>query len=270
MKIETIEEKYFSYDIKYRSVFISDVHLGSGKTNYENLVKLLTSIEVENLFLIGDIIDFYLLNKNPFLWSNLDSSILIETLTKFKGNIFYITGNHEKVLNGINTDIKINNSRLVICRSMVYKMHNASFLLVHGDELDFTRKLPEFLVSIGYKIFNLFPNAIRINKDIKHNNHINEILVKPSFLKRALMTLFQSLFVFNVINSVKNNNKNPSQVFLDGVICGHIHQALLDKKGVKNKNKLHKYDIVYGNCGEWVDKGSFIVDSYDKLLLVKF
>ena len=65
----------------YRSVFISDVHLGTKMCQAELLLNFLKTFECDNLYLVGDLIDGWALSKN-FFWPQSHNDVIQKILRK--------------------------------------------------------------------------------------------------------------------------------------------------------------------------------------------
>ena len=120
--------------IKYRAVFISDLHLGSKHCNSDALLEFLTNINTEKLFLVGDIIDGWRLQKKWF-WPNKHNRILQKILKISKDiEVVYITGNHDEFLRALPGmsfgNISIEN------RITHLGLDGKKYLVTHGDIFD--------------------------------------------------------------------------------------------------------------------------------------
>lgn len=87
--------------MRVRTLFISDVHLGCGFSRAEDLFEFLGSLEPDNLYLVGDIIDGWKLRRN-FIWTDAASFVIRRILGMLKRgtHVYYVTGNHDEFLRG--------------------------------------------------------------------------------------------------------------------------------------------------------------------------
>jgi UDP-2,3-diacylglucosamine pyrophosphatase LpxH len=112
---------------KVEALFVSDVHLGSRGSNSNELLEVLKQYEPEYLFLVGDIIDGWLLNKRIY-WPQSNTNLIRKILSYSKNEtkVIYITGNHDEFLREYG-DISFGNIELYT--EYVYK----DIYFTHGD-----------------------------------------------------------------------------------------------------------------------------------------
>jgi UDP-2,3-diacylglucosamine pyrophosphatase LpxH len=242
-----------------RSLFISDTHLGTPYCQHEKLLCLLTSLEckggyrVQNLFLIGDILDVTCCSI-PLLVNQHRSIIKKIFRMADKGvRIVYIPGNHDAVFR---TEHNSNlNSNFIIKNKYVHVTLDGNlWLLTHGDQFDSQLNLFPFLYSLG---------------DIGY-----ELLYKLSFLVSSFRKYFNYRSDFSLAHYVKLKVKNIIQFISNfekliiqetferncqGIITGHIHKA--DLKIITSEHG----EVIYGNCGCWTEEGqeSFLIETID-------
>ena len=215
---------------KIEALFISDVHLGSKGSNANKVVDLLKEYEPEYLFLVGDIIDGWML-KRKFRWPDSHTKVIQRVLKMSrKGTkVIYITGNHDDFLRAYG-EIKFGSIEL----------HNEyiwnSTFITHGDLYDgiVQMKWLAVLGSIGYDI------AITVDRFLKRLGMKKSL---SKFLKNKVKEAvkFMTDFESELVKQAKRYN-------CDTVICGHIHQPA---------NKMID-GINYLNCGDWVENNTYI------------
>lgn len=222
--------------MKIDSLFISDVHLGSRGSNSNELIEVLKKYEPENIFIIGDFIDGWLLRRRWYWNKNFTLLIRKLILLSVKGvNIVYVTGNHDEFLREF-TPFRFNEN-IVIVDEYIWDQYYIS----HGDLYDGVVKLKWLgkLGGIGYEL------AILIDRLLK------KIGFKRSFSKWVKTTVKDAVkFVTNFENQLSFQAKQRNCV---GVICGHIHTPVI--KDVIIGDKV----IQYINCGDWIENNSYIV-----------
>ncbi len=83
---------------RFRSIFISDVHLGFRGCSADYLLDFLHSVEADTLYLVGDIVDLWSL-KRSFFWPQAHNNVIRTILGKAKAGtrVIYIPGNHDSV-----------------------------------------------------------------------------------------------------------------------------------------------------------------------------
>ena len=219
---------------KSKTLFISDVHLGSKGSNPDKLLKLLKEEKYDEIFLVGDIIDGWLLKKR-FYWTPQNTEIIRKflKLSKKGTKITYITGNHDDFLRSY-TPLDLGYIQIV--DEVIWN----DYLITPGDLYDGVVKLKWLgvLGSIGYEI------AIYIDRLLKKLGY------KKSFSKMVknkvkgavkFITDFEKQLGYQAIT------RNCS-----GVICGHIHTP--ENKIIEIQN----INIHYLNCGDWIENNSYI------------
>lgn len=234
--------------MKYRSIFISDTHLGTKYSQAKTLLKFLKENESENLYLVGDIIDGWAI-KRKFTWKQSHSDVIQKILKRArKGcNIYYITGNHDEFIRPF-VPLLLGNSLEIHNETVYIDLNNKKYLITHGDFFDMitmTKKWLAVLGDYGYD-FLLFINHIitRIYKFFK-------IQKKWSLSKYVKDNVKKSVsFISDYEDILSTHAKKHGY---DGVICGHIHKA-----EIKNID-----GIEYLNCGDWVESCTAVVETLD-------
>ena len=233
---------------KYRTLIVSDVHIGSEESNVEKLYDFLRENSADILFLNGDIIDIKYLKT---IGSDINVDCLFDILKIVKGNIIFITGNHDSDLKKYLPDHK--------------------FIIRNDfDYVDFNKK--RYFISHGHKhIFNNFvsdtPIIERFIKQIitffnhLQKVHTGHIFKKNKPIKKDLeyysLTDSSRSIVKNLLKMVsgyKNKIERLCRLLVvDGVICGHIH--LPEIKTIKGK--------IYMNSGDFVENFSALSETHD-------
>lgn len=228
---------------RYRSIWISDVHLGFRGCNAELLLDFLHTVECDYLYLVGDIIDIWQINKKPF-WPQSHSNVIRTLLGKAKHGteVIYVVGNHDELLrdyHGVQFgNIKIVN-QIVHIRADDFKL-----LVIHGDQFDGLVKFSKTLAILGSKLydwllqFNLLINFFRRKLGFPHWS-------LAAFLKSKVKNAMK--YISNFEHVVAHE---ATRLGLDGVICGHIHRAEM----------THIAEILYCNCGDWVESCTALIE----------
>ena len=229
--------------MKLRTVFISDVHLGSKGCRADLLLEFLKSVEVEYLFLVGDVFDLWAMRKG-FFWPQEHNNVVRTILGKAKGGtrVIYIPGNHDEELREFCGSVFGN---LEIHREYVHDTADGRRLLVmHGDEFDTVVKCSPWLARLGSSVYDFL---LGLNR---HVNAVRRLFGMPywslaSYLKHKAKTALQYIAGFEqaVAHAARKRG-------VDGVVCGHIHRAeITDIDGVQ-----------YCNDGDWVESCSALVE----------
>jgi len=231
----------------YRTVFVSDVHMGSSVSQCGRLVEFLKSVSVDRLCLVGDIVDMYAL-KRRFQWSQEYNSLIrrVFKMAKKGVKVVYVPGNHDGDLRGLaNMDF----AGIKIMKRYIHQTADGKRLLViHGDEFDgVLRERLMFLYECGDFSYEM---AVRVGW------LITPVLSRFFGVQWSLSKYLKS----KVKNVVKFINSYERLVMtegrhqkVDGVVTGHIHTAEL-----KTINGL-----LYANCGCWTESCEAIVEHGD-------
>lgn len=231
---------------KVKSLFISDVHLGCAHCKSKELLSFLRSIDPENLYLVGDIIDGWKM-KNKLLWTDEYTMIFKRILGMVKSGtkVYYITGNHDEFLRKFSDN---HFGHIEIVDEVIHEtISGKKLLVIHGDIFDQLTIQSPWLYYIGDKAYsfsmwlNSIYNKIRTTFGFKYFS-LSAILKKS--VKKAVN------FVNNFEHLVV---KHTLEKDCTGVICGHIHTPIIKK--IEN--------IDYYNCGDWVESCSALIENYD-------
>lgn len=236
-----------SEHIKYRSVFISDVHLGFKNADSTYLLEFIKTFECETLYLVGDIIDGWALERSKY-WPQQHNDVIQKLLRKArKGTVvYYIPGNHDEFVRQYN-EMQFGNI-MIIDQTVHTTVDGKHFLVIHGDQFDIVMRHAKWLANIGSLAYDL---------SISCNTAVNKIRrffgleywSLSNWLKYKVKSAVN--FVSEFENTLTSYAKSKGA---DGVICGHIHYA----KIVPNLN-----GVMYFNCGDWVESHTALVEHYD-------
>ena len=85
--------------MKVRSIFLSDIHLGTRGCQADRLLDFLREYESDHLFLLGDIIDFWSMGRS-IQWSQKQNTVVQKILRRARHGekVVFIPGNHDEVL----------------------------------------------------------------------------------------------------------------------------------------------------------------------------
>ena len=228
---------------RLRSVFISDVHLGSRDSRAGELLQFLASVEVDYLFLVGDIVDLWSLRKN-FYWPQQHNEVLRAILGKARegARVIYVPGNHDNDMREFCGSVFGN---LEIRRKYVHSTADGRELLVmHGDEFDAAVKCSRWLARIGGGAYEL---AMRLNRGV---NVMRRVLGMPywSFANYLKLRLKNAV---RYVEAYEHAAAHAAlQRRLHGIVCGHIHRP-----GIRTID-----GVLYCNDGDWVENCSALIE----------
>ena len=233
--------------IQVRSIFISDVHLGTRACQAERLLEFLRDYQSEHLFLVGDIIDFWSMNRSIH-WTPAQNTVVQKVLRRARRGqkVMLIPGNHDEVLREYDG---VSFGAILVKNEHVHQTADGRrFLLIHGDEFDQVTRYHRWLAVLGDVGYNLLVHAnaglSRLRRLLRQPGYWSLAGYAKRRVKHALSFIFD--FEDSVVRALKDRQ-------LDGVICGHIHAAA-----------IRQIDgLSYINCGDWVDSCTAIVEHLD-------
>ena len=230
---------------RYRTAWISDVHLGTAGANAESLLGFLREYEFETLYVVGDLIDIWALRRSIY-WPQAHNDVIQKLLRAGrKGTqIVYIPGNHDEFISGF---LGQYGAISIQSRAIHVTTDGRRLLIIHGHELDTVIQNIRWLAFIGDMGYQAL---------LKLNRPVNWI--------RRMMGLGYWSLSAAVKRSVKNavsfigefekaivRYADKDQV--SGVVCGHIHSPAIRKIGA----------VDYLNCGDWVESCSALVEDFN-------
>ncbi len=230
----------------FRTIWISDIHLGTRGCKAEFLLDFLRRTESEYLYLVGDIVDGWRLRKSWY-WAQSHNDVIQKVLRKArKGTkVYYIPGNHDEWLRDY-TELQMGGVHLQ--REAIHVTADGRRLLIlHGDDFDGIVRYAKWLALLGDWAYDL---ALKLNNTF---NVIRRRLGYPywslsAYLKAKVKNAVQ--FVTDYADAIVAEARLRD---VDGIVCGHIHQAEIRKIG----------DVLYCNDGDWVESCTALVEHFD-------
>jgi len=232
----------------YRSIFISDVHLGTRDCKAEALNNFLKHNTCETLYLVGDIIDAWKIQQNRWRWKQSHTNVIRRVMGHAKRGtrVIYVAGNHDEFLRPL-IPLGIGFGLIeVVNQAEHIGVDGRHYLVTHGDLFDGITRLAPWLAFLGDKLYDFVLNlnsqfnAIRRRLRLGYWSLSRYLKYK---VKKAADFLFQ--FERNLATYCKKRG-------YDGVICGHIHHA-----------EIKEIDgVVYMNDGDWVESMTALVEHH--------
>jgi UDP-2,3-diacylglucosamine pyrophosphatase LpxH len=227
--------------MKIEALFISDVHLGSKGSNADQVLDVLKKYQPEYLFLVGDIIDGWLL-KRKFRWPQSHTNVIRKIMSYSKNGtkVIYLPGNHDEFAREY---LDLNFGNIEIHNEYIWN----NTYITHGDLYDGVVKLKWLgvLGSIGYDF------AISIDRRLKSWGYKRSL---SKYLKDKVKEAVKFITSFEeeiVRQGIKHSCKT--------VMCGHIHHP--EDKLINN--------IRYLNCGDWIENNSYIIYNDNEYTVIK-
>lgn len=232
---------------RVRTLFLSDIHLGTRACRADDLLSLLKDYEPEYLFLLGDIVDFWAMRRGVH-WPTAHNTVVQKVLRKARHQtkVIYIPGNHDEALREyVGTafgDISLE-------REYIHTAADGKrYLLIHGDEYDQVTHYHKWVSILGDLSYTILLEANRLLSLIRRKLGISGHWSLADYAKRNVLQAVS--FISDFQNAVVRNAKQQG---VDGVICGHIHTPVI--KDIDG--------LTYLNCGDWVDSCSAIIEHAD-------
>ncbi len=239
----------------YRTIWISDIHLGSTQCQADVLLDFLKHNESEKLYLVGDIIDFWSLSKKMY-WPREHNTIIQKILRKARNGtqVIYIPGNHDE--NVRDYDNYIFGDIVVKVSDVHTTLGGKRFLVIHGDTFDTIAKYHRWIAQLGSAGYDFLIQVNRWLRIFRRLFGIQSHFSLSAFVKYKVKNAVQ--FISDYENSIVQTLKDEN---LDGVICGHIHHA-----EIKTID-----DFLYVNTGDFVESCTAIIEHLDGALeLIKW
>ncbi len=230
-----------------RSLFLSDIHLGTRGCQADRLLSFLRNYESEQLFLVGDIIDFWAMNRGIY-WSAAQNTVVQKILKRARHGIkvLLVPGNHDEALREY---VESSFGDIRIVGEYSHTMADGKrYLLIHGDEFDQVTRYHKWVALLGDVSYNIL---VRLNSWLswlRRTLNIPGYWSLAGYAKRKVKSAVS--FIFDFEESVLRHVKDRG---LDGVICGHIHSAAIKQVD----------GMTYVNCGDWVDSCTAIIEHFD-------
>jgi len=240
------DPKGFRPKRKYRTVWISDIHLGTRGCNAALLVDFLRSMECQTLYLVGDIVDGWRLRKGWY-WPDEHNEVIRRLLKMaHRGTrVVFVAGNHDEMLRDY-AGLTFGGVELVL--EAVHETADGRKLLVtHGDSFDGVVLYAKWLAFLGDKAYSLL---MRANIVV---NAVRRRLKMPYWSLSALVKRKVKNAVQYVCSFEEAVAREAMERGLDGIVCGHIHCAEIRQIG----------DITYYNDGDWVESCTALAEEAD-------
>lgn len=238
----------------WRTIFISDVHLGSRLANAKALNEFLKRNTCDHLYLVGDIIDFWALNSRIYFPD--DHMTVVRKIIKRATSgtkVTYIPGNHDEILRDFAPTAI--GSIDIVEEAIFTTATGKTYLVLHGDKFDACLQHARWLVYVGDFAYTVL---------LRSNTLLNFIRRKFGFGYWSLSAYAKSKvkqavnFIGDYEETVANAVKNLA---VEGVICGHIHSATM-----RDIDGIH-----FTNCGDFCESLSAIVeDAEGELHLLRY
>jgi len=230
---------------RYRTIWISDVHLGIRESKAEFVLDFLRHHDADTYYLVGDIFDGWALQRSWY-WPDSHNDVIQGLLEKARcSDVTYIPGNHDESARRF-PGLQLGG--ITIQRQATHTTADGRrFLILHGDEFDGVIRHARWLSVLGA---SAYVGILKLNR---HVNRVRRWMNLPywslsAYLKNRTKRAVQFIADFECAVA-----KRARADGVDGVVCGHIHHPeMRDVDGVQ-----------YVNTGDWVESCTALVEHFD-------
>jgi UDP-2,3-diacylglucosamine pyrophosphatase LpxH len=230
---------------RFRSAWVSDIHLGTRTSNALALLEFLRGYDVDKLYIVGDLIDVWQLRRGIY-WPQQHNDVIQKILRKArKGTrVIYIPGNHDEFVAGFQGVY----GNITIRKHDIHTTADGRRILVlHGHELDTVVQNAKWLAfagDVGYQFLLSLNPAINFVRRRFGLGYWSLSAYAKKRVKDAVSFIgeFEKAVVYYA-----------EKYSVDAVLCGHIHSASIHQIG----------GITYYNCGDWVETCSALIERND-------
>ncbi|MDE1901649.1 MAG: UDP-2,3-diacylglucosamine diphosphatase [Alphaproteobacteria bacterium] len=240
--------------LRYRSIWISDIHLGTRGCQAERLLDFLRHTESEYLYLVGDIVDGWHLRRRWY-WPQAHNDVVQKILRRARHGtkVFYVPGNHDEAARPF---CGLHFGGVYVVNETIHETADGKRILVlHGDQFDAVVGYATWLAHLGDKAYDV---ALFVNRIF---NAARKKMGLPywslsAYLKHKVKNAVDHISSFETFIA-----ESAAQQKTDAVLCGHIHHAEMRQIG----------SVLYLNDGDWVESCTAMVEDFDgKLSIIRW
>ncbi|WP_397582690.1 UDP-2,3-diacylglucosamine diphosphatase [Sphingorhabdus sp.] len=232
--------------MKLRTVWVSDIHLGTAGCQADLLCDFLHSIECETLYLVGDIVDGWRLRKGWY-WPDQHNEVIRRVLKMaHRGTrVIFIPGNHDEMFRDY---AGLSFGGVEVQLEAIHTTADGRNLLVtHGDAFDGIVLYARWLAFLGDQAYTLLLKANIILNAVRRKFNMPYWSLS-SYLKMRVKNAVQFIGKYEEVVA-----REAAQRGVEGVVCGHIHSAEIRQFG----------SITYYNDGDWVESCTALTEAKD-------
>jgi UDP-2,3-diacylglucosamine pyrophosphatase LpxH len=231
---------------RFRTLFISDVHLGARGCQAGLFLNFLRDHDAETIYLVGDIVDGWRM-RSSWYWPQAHNDVVQKLLRKARkgSRMIYIPGNHDEFLRDY---YGTHFGGIEVMETAIHEAADGKkFLVLHGDVFDVVVRNARWLAYFGDWAYDF---AIFTNR---YFNWFRRKLGFPywslsKWAKHKVKNAVNFIGEFEQAVALEARKQN-----VEGVICGHIHHATIHDL----------YGTRYMNCGDWVESCTALAEHYD-------
>jgi UDP-2,3-diacylglucosamine pyrophosphatase LpxH len=231
---------------RHRTLWLSDIHLGSRACRIDLLLDFLARNRCERLYLVGDIIDLRRMRRS-FYWPKSHTEALERILAMARAGtrVFYIPGNHDEDFRAL-TDLLL--GPVEVHRELIHETADGRRLLVlHGDCFDSVIRSSALMALLGHAGYGLLLGLNRVG------HAFNALFRRPywSLAQAIKMRIGRAARYVERFQTACLHRAREAGV--DGVVSGHIHRAdLVERDG-----------LIYCNDGDWVESCTALAENHE-------
>ncbi len=231
---------------RLRTVFISDIHLGTAGCQAEALLSFLKAHPSDNLYLVGDIVDGWQLRRRWF-WPQSHNDVVQKLLKRARKGcrVVFVPGNHDEFARAF---VGHQFGGIDVQQEAVHTTADGrSLWVVHGDYFDGVIQCAKWLAYLGDTLYEL---------TLRWNRHLNNLRGRfglpywslSAYLKHKVKKALNYVMDFEAAVAAEARRRGH-----DGVVCGHIHRAEMREIA----------GTLYCNDGDWVESRTALVEHQD-------
>lgn len=230
----------------FRTLFLSDIHLGTKGCQADLLLDFLKVHEADTVYLVGDVVDGWRL-KSGWYWPQSHNDVVQKLLRKTRkgARLIYVPGNHDEFLRDY---YGMHFGGIEVMEQVIHDAADGRrYLVIHGDVFDVVVRHAKWIAYLGDWAYE---TALIVN------TYVN-ILRRRLGLTYWSLSAWAKLKVKNAVNFIGDFedalSSEARKLNVDGVICGHIHHAAMrDINGIR-----------YINTGDWVESCTAVAEHHD-------
>ncbi len=240
--------------LRFRSIWISDIHLGTRGCQADALLHFLKHTESDFLYLVGDVVDGWRLRRRWY-WPQTHNDVIQKILRRAKhgAKVFFLPGNHDEVARNF---CGLQFGGVLVTDEIIHETATGQKILVmHGDQFDAVMGYAKWLAHLGDSAYTF---AMLLNRLL---NTVRRWLGFPywslsAYLKHKVKNAVEHISAFEHFIAERAKHRD-----VNGVICGHIHHAEIRQIG----------PITYANDGDWVESCTALVEDFaGKLTIIRW
>jgi len=228
---------------RVRAAFISDLHLGARECQAGEIERFLRSVELEELYLVGDVVDLWSMRRGIY-WPAGHHQVLKTIMEKARAGtrVIYIPGNHDELARSLVGSML---AGVEVHEEFVHTTRAGKrMLVIHGDVFDGAVRFSPLLRATGCALYGFLMTV---------NRYINRVRGLFGFQRWSLATWLKTR-VGNAMAYVHRYEQAAAHAAaargFDGIICGHIHRPRIARLE----------GVLYCNDGDWVEHCTALIE----------